>query len=125
MVEWIGFATVHVHMIEKWLAVRELTLSDYLDHLHGGGTSDGCEVWCFSLATDKPVNIVQESEVWLTVKEGIDFQYAVILMTSYTDGCLCISEDDAESILPQPAMISPLEVVIFGQVSRETCDSTV
>ena len=59
MVDWIGFAVAHVHMIEKWLVVRELTLSDYLDHLHGGGTSDGCEVWCFSLATDRPVNIVK------------------------------------------------------------------
>ncbi len=44
IVDWIGFAAAHVHMIKKWLAVRELTLSEYLDHLHQGGTSDGCEV---------------------------------------------------------------------------------
>ena len=111
IVDWIGFASVHVHMIEKWLAVRELTLSDYLDHLCGGCVaSDGCEVWCFSLATDRPVNIIQESEVWSTAKEGIDFQHTMILMTSYTDGFLCISEDDAESILPQPVAILPLVV---------------
>ena len=33
MVEWLSFTSLHVHMIEKWLAVRDLTLSEYLDHL--------------------------------------------------------------------------------------------
>ena len=73
IVEWLLFASSHVHMIEKWLAVRDLTLSEYLDHLCRGGTLDGCEVWCFSLATDKPINVVQESEVWSTATEGIGF----------------------------------------------------
>ena len=39
-------------MIEKWLAVHGLTIADYLGHLKSGGTFDGCELWCFCLATN-------------------------------------------------------------------------
>ncbi len=107
MVEWLLFASSHVHMIEKWLAVRDLTLSEYLDHLHQGGTSDGYEVWCFSLAMDRPINVVQESEVWSTATEGIDFQYAVILMTTYMEGFLCVLEE-VENIQLMAQPLQPL-----------------
>lgn len=108
MVDWMGFAASHVHIIEKWLAVRDLILSKYLDHLHQGGTSDGCEVWCFSLAMDKLINIVQESKVWSTAAEGIDFQHAVILMTTYTEGFLCVLEEEAENIQPAAQPMQPV-----------------
>ena len=61
IVDWIGRVASHVHMIEKWLAVRGLTLADYLCHLREGSTSDGCELWCFLLATNRPITIVQEN----------------------------------------------------------------
>ena len=98
IVDWIGRAAMHVHMIEKWLPVRGLTLADYLCHLREGGMSDGCELWCFSLAMNCPVTIVQEKTVWSMSQDRVDFMQCVILMTTYTDGFLCHPEDLEEVV---------------------------
>lgn len=94
IVDWIGHASSTLHMIEKWLVVHSLTIADYLDHLRSGGTSDGCELWYFCLATNQPINVVQEKTVWSTAWDGVDFKYPIILMTTYTDGFLCELEDE-------------------------------
>ena len=49
-------------MIEKWLAVRGLMIAD-LDHLNVGGSSDGLELWCFSMVMDEPITVIQEKTV--------------------------------------------------------------
>ncbi len=36
--------------------------------------------------------------MWSMVTEGIDFQHAVILMTTYTEGFLCVLESEVENI---------------------------
>ncbi len=96
IVDWIGRAASHVHMIEKWLVVRGLTLADYLHHLREGSTSDGCELWCFLLAMNRPVTIVQEKSIWSMSHDGVDFAQCVILMILYTDGFLCCPDDQEE-----------------------------
>ncbi len=58
MVDWLGHEATNVPMIEKWLAIHGLTLANYLAHLRNGGTSDGLELWAFSLATNKLVTII-------------------------------------------------------------------
>ena len=47
-------------MIEKWLAIRGLDLSEYLSHLEGDKESDGLELWLLSLASDHPINVIMD-----------------------------------------------------------------
>ncbi len=100
MVDWLGHEAANVPMIEKWLAVQGLTLADYLAHLKNAGTSDDLELWAFSLATNKAVMIVQESSVWLTSIQGVDFEQITIAMTTYTSGQLCSEEHSDDDSLP-------------------------
>ena len=102
MVNWLGQVSSSVPMVEKWLAVWGLTLVDYLQHLQGKGTSDGLELWAFSLATDKPVTVVQESLVWSTSLQGADFQQLTVLMTTYNAGCLCHLEEEDVPVSDPP-----------------------
>lgn len=98
--DWISHTSSHMHMIEKWLAVCGLTIADYLGHLRSGGTSDGCELWCFCLAMNWPINVIQEKTIWSTACDGVDFMHPIIFMTSYTDGFLCKLEDDCSENIP-------------------------
>ncbi len=103
MVDWLGHEATNIPMIEKWLAVHGLTLADYLAHLRNGGTSDGLKLWAFSLATNKPVTIIQESSVWSMSMQGADFQQIIITMTSYTSGSLCTEEQSEAEDMPERA----------------------
>ena len=100
MVDWLGHEATNIPMIEKWLAVCGLTLADYLAHLRNRGTSDGLELWAFSLATNKPITIVQESSVWSMSVQGTDFQQIIVTMTSYTSGSLCTEEQSEAGDIP-------------------------
>ncbi len=69
-------------MIEKWLAVRGISLQEYLEILGGNGSSDGLEIWAASMAMNQPVNVVMLDMIWSTAHEGLDFAYPTILLTS-------------------------------------------
>ncbi len=92
-------------MIEKWLAVHGLTLQDYLLHLKGQGTSDGLELWLTSMGMDTPFNVVLEDVVWSTSHAGIDFQYPIFMLVSYTDFILC--EEQLDDDLSQLGVVAP------------------
>ncbi len=75
------------------------------------------------------MNIVQESEVWSTAMDSINFQHAVIFMTSYMDGFLCISEDDIENIQLQlaidpPSLVQPSHARSTGRNVIPPCESS-
>ena len=89
-VDWLGCVASDVLMIEKWLAVRGLTLLNYLQHLSSGGTSDSLELWVFSLAMDHAVTIVSSSTVSSTARDGVDFSQTRVLLLTYTSGHLCM-----------------------------------
>ncbi len=44
LVAWMYEHRSDLHMMEKWLAVRDLDLETYAVHLTSGGTSDGLEL---------------------------------------------------------------------------------
>ena len=102
---WITNYASDVHMIEKWLAVCGLTLQDYLLHLKGQGTSDGLELWLTSMGMDTPFNVVLEDVVWSTSHAGIDFQYPIFMLVSYTDFILC--EEQLDDDLSQLGVVAP------------------
>ena len=91
---WIMNYAPDIHMIEKWLAVHGLTLQDYLQHLKGQGASDGLELWLTSMGMDTPFKLVLEDVVWSTSWAGIDFQYPIFMLVSYTDFILCEEQSD-------------------------------
>ena len=114
LVRWIGRYNTDLQMIEKWLAVRGLTLADYIMHLRNRGTSDGLEVWMLSLVLDLPMNIFLEDRACSTSQQGLDLQFLSIVLTMYHTGIWCKEGDDeavaAPEILMEPVRLAPRKV---------------
>ncbi len=52
LVSWMYEYRSDLHMMEKWLVIRDLDLETYAVHLTSGGSLDGLEVWLASRAMD-------------------------------------------------------------------------
>ncbi len=105
MYRWLHDNASNILMIEKWLAVRGISLQEYLEILGGNGSSDGLEIWAASIAMNQPVNVVMSDMIWSTTPEGLDFTYPTILLTSYEHGMLCTLEEpeqDRGAAAPPP-----------------------
>ncbi len=104
MVDWLGCVASEVPMIEKWLAVRGLMLLDYLQYLSSGGTSDGLELWAFSLAMNCALTVVSNSAISSTARDGANFAQMTLMLVTYTSGRLCklTEEEQQEDALNHP-----------------------
>ena len=96
LVRWIRQYKSNVQIISSWLAVRGLTIEEYVTILEQGCESDGLEVWIASVALGQPLNIIFESSVWSTAFDGFDHSYPLLLLTSHTTVILCEEERVAD-----------------------------
>ena len=96
LVRWIWQYELDVQIISSWLAVRGLTIEEYITILEQGHESDRLEVWIASMALSQPLNIIFESLVWSTAFDGFDHSYPLLLLTSHTTVILCEEERVAD-----------------------------
>ena len=74
----------------KKLTLCGLDFEDYIAHLHEDGICDGLELYLVLAVIECLINVVQESDVWSMSKDGIDFQYLIVMITSYGWGVCCV-----------------------------------
>ncbi len=81
LVAWMFDFHSDLHMIEKWLAVRDLDLETYAVHLLSGGSSDGLEVWLASRAMNRLITVIMEDTVISIGVNGPDFLQLTFLLS--------------------------------------------
>ena len=59
--------------------------------------ADGLEAWLVSVATNTLLNIVLEDTVWSFSISGIDFQYYILVLTSFGTAVLCLPEENSNN----------------------------
>ncbi len=92
LVRWIRQFELDVQIISSWLAIRGLTIEEYVAILEQGCDSDGLEVWIALVALGQPLNMIFELTVWSTAVNGFDHAYPSLLLTSHATAVLCIEE---------------------------------
>ena len=74
-----------------------MDFEDYIAHLREDGMCDSLELYLVLAVLEHPINLIQESDVWLTSKDGIDFQHPIVMITGYGRGVCCVIDaSDAE-----------------------------
>ena len=116
LIQWMGLYCSEVPMIEKWLAVRDLTLADYISYLQEGGTSAGLELWMASLATNTPINVFMEDEAFSMAVTGLDLDQPTLVLTSFHSGVWCREGEEEAS-----AVASPPTPVTLRRVGGHPC----
>ncbi len=84
-----------IPVLESWLPVCSLDLSEYTAHLLSGGSSDGPEVLAASVAMNIPINVVMDDAVWSTALDGVELAFPTILLSSYDAGFMCVADQDS------------------------------
>ncbi len=87
--QWLRQYDSDLPIIGKWLTIHGLDLLEYLVHLSQGGSSDGLELWSAAIALGQHFNVMFESSVWLTAKDGVDEANTWLCLTSYDKAVLC------------------------------------
>ena len=110
---WLEQNSADLLMIEKWLVVRGILLSEYQQILGNQGALDGLEVWAASMAFDQPINVVPEDSVWGTTHNSIDFTYPTFLLSDYDKfvPCALSCEDVDQLAVAAPLPTSPTLMV--------------
>ncbi len=96
LVRWIQQYKLDVQIISSWLAIRGLTIEEYIMILEQGCESDRLEVWIASMALGQPLNIIFESSVWSTAFDGFDHSYPSLLLTSHATAILYEEEREVD-----------------------------
>ena len=96
-----------MQIISSWLAIRGLTIKEYVMILEQGYESDGLEVWIASVALGQPLNVIFESTVWSTAINGFDHAYPLLLLTSHATAVLCEEEKVADDDLSHLGAAAP------------------
>ncbi len=63
--------------------MRGLDFDNYVSHLSADGIADSLEAWLVCVATNTLLNIVMEDIVWSSSASGLDFQYYMLVLTSF------------------------------------------
>ncbi len=93
---WIRQFELDIQIISSWLAVRGLSIEEYVAILEQGCNSDGLEVWITLVALGQPLNGIFESTVWSTVVDGFDHAYPSLLLICHATAVLYMEEKEIE-----------------------------
>ncbi len=118
---WIWQFESDVQIISSWLAVRGLTIEEYVAILEQGHDSDGLEVWIASVALGQPLNMIFESTVWSTEVDGFDHAYPLLLLTSHATAVLCMEEKvmDKSDLSHLGAAAQPLSSMLCPAIAQK------
>ncbi len=109
-----------MQIISSWLAIRGLTIEEYIMILEQGCESDRLEVWIASMALGQPLNVIFESIVWSTAINGFDHAYPSLLLTSHATAVLCKEEKVADdNLLHLGAAAPPIPPMVCSGAAQK------
>ncbi len=119
---WIWNFHLDLPIVGNWLAICGLDVEEYMTLLIEGGTADGLEVWVASIALGQPLNVIFDNSLWAMAKDGFDYLYTSLLLTSYCTAvlCECVPDEDQDDDLSHLGAAAPPVACTSGSSQMKT-----